>query len=306
MTDPSARGASAEAVSSTGGVPAPGVSSTGGVASAGGVPAPGVSSTGGVASAGGVPAPGVSSTGGVSSTRGVSSTGGVASGGGAPRPDGAPEPAATVVPLRDGPSGLQVLMLRRNATGTFAGMWVFPGGRVDPEDAADGADELEAARRAAAREAVEEAGVIVDPVDLVPFSHWTPPEGPGRRFPTWFFLAAIGETADVTVDGGEIHEHAWISPADALRRRDEGQITLAPPTWMTLHHLSGSHDVHSVLSRARSEVPTRFATRIARDGDVLVATWEGDAAYVDGDLAAPGGRHRLTMDPAGWKVDLRR
>jgi len=236
--------------------------------------------------------------------RGISSTGGVFGAGGVARPDGAPEPAATVVPLRDGPSGLEVLMLRRNATGTFAGMWVFPGGRVDPDDAAGGADELEAARRAAAREAAEEAGVILEPGNLVALSHWTPPEGPGRRFPTWFFLADIGEGAEVRVDGGEIHEHAWISPADALRRRDDGEITLAPPTWMTLHQLSGSPDAHSVLTRARSEAPILFATRILRDGDVLVATWAGDAAYVDGDLAAPGGRHRLTMDPAGWKVEV--
>jgi 8-oxo-dGTP pyrophosphatase MutT (NUDIX family) len=197
-------------------------------------------------------------------------------------------------------------MLRRNATGTFAGMWVFPGGRVDPDDAAGGANEFDAARRAAAREAVEEAGLIVDPSDLVALSHWTPPEGPGRRFPTWFFLAATDETTEVTVDGGEIHEHAWISPADALRRRDEGHITLAPPTWMTLHHLSGFADLDSALAGARSQEPTRFATRILRDGDVMVATWEGDVAYRDGDLAAPGGRHRLRMDPAGWKVELDR
>lgn len=51
-----------------------------------------------------------------------------------------PRPAATVVLLREGRGGPEVLLLRRNrATGFVPGAWVFPGGRVD---AADGADAL--------------------------------------------------------------------------------------------------------------------------------------------------------------------
>jgi 8-oxo-dGTP pyrophosphatase MutT (NUDIX family) len=42
-----------------------------------------------------------------------------------------PIPAGTVIVLRDGTAGLEVLMLRRAATLAFAaGNWVFPGGRV--------------------------------------------------------------------------------------------------------------------------------------------------------------------------------
>ena len=44
-------------------------------------------------------------------------------------------PAATVVVLRDAETGLEALMLRRNSKIAFGGMWVFPGGRVDEEDA---------------------------------------------------------------------------------------------------------------------------------------------------------------------------
>jgi 8-oxo-dGTP pyrophosphatase MutT (NUDIX family) len=44
-------------------------------------------------------------------------------------------PAATVVLLRDAAGGLETLMLRRNSKLAFAGgAWVFPGGRIDPED----------------------------------------------------------------------------------------------------------------------------------------------------------------------------
>ena len=49
-------------------------------------------------------------------------------------------PAATVVLVREGAGGPEVLLLRRNrATGFVPGAWVFPGGRVD---AADGEDAL--------------------------------------------------------------------------------------------------------------------------------------------------------------------
>src|SRR5260221_14258612 len=46
-----------------------------------------------------------------------------------------PRPAATVLLVRDGPSGLEVLMVTRNVASDFAsGALVFPGGRVDTAD----------------------------------------------------------------------------------------------------------------------------------------------------------------------------
>src|SRR5437016_5685896 len=154
------------------------------------------------------------------------------------RPDDAETPAipaATVILLRDQASGLQTLMVRRSARLQFGGMWVFPGGRIDPDDYPVGAsrDELAAARRAAAREAAEEAGLIVDEEGLVPFAHWTPPALTPRRFSTWFFIASA-PGGSVTIDGGEIHDHAWVLPGEALERRDRGEIQLAPPTWVSL------------------------------------------------------------------------
>ena len=72
-------------------------------------------------------------------------------------PDDTIVPAATVVLVRDGDAGLETLMLHKNSKLAFGGMWVFPGGRIDDEDR-EGAESAEdAARRAAVREAVEEA-----------------------------------------------------------------------------------------------------------------------------------------------------
>ncbi len=46
-----------------------------------------------------------------------------------------PRPASTVLLLRDGAGGIEVLMVTRNVASDFAsGALVFPGGRVDAAD----------------------------------------------------------------------------------------------------------------------------------------------------------------------------
>lgn len=208
-------------------------------------------------------------------------------------------PAATVVLVRDTADQLETLMLRRNTKVTFGGMWVFPGGRVEPSDG----EGEEGSRRAAAREAAEEAGLVVDSELLVPFAHWTPPPVAPKRFATWFFLAPA-PAGVVSIDGGEIHDHVWVTPAGALDRHAAGDIELAPPTWVTLHMLSESPNVESALERARTDTIEYFSTRIARGDDgELVAVWHGDVAYEGGELGAAGGRHRLAMIRGGWRYE---
>ena len=237
-------------------------------------------------------------------------------------------PAATVIPLRDavqpdGSTALEVLMLRKNSKLAFGGMWVFPGGRIDPEDwpevdDPDGPDgpapaglELEAARTAAAREAMEEADLLVQPDDMVLFSHWTPPEAEAmssnKRFSTWFFVcrAPVGEDGVVTIDMGEIHEDEWVRPAEMLARRDAGEIQLVPPTVVTLHDLAPHTHVDAALAAAGSREAFRYRTRIAgsADGSTMATVWQGDAAYDSGDLDGPGPRHRLTMAEGAWTFE---
>ena len=81
--------------------------------------------------------------------------------------------AATVLLLRDGVAGLEVLMIARHAESVFAGgAWVFPGGRLDPGDSAPeilrccaevaGADAAEMALRVCGiRETFEEARLLL-------------------------------------------------------------------------------------------------------------------------------------------------
>src|SRR5262245_7543115 len=146
-------------------------------------------------------------------------------------------PASTLILVRDTTDGLEVLTIQRNASTAFGGMWAFPGGVIEEEDVPPGAepDPLAAARRAAVREAREEVALEVDENSLVFWSHWLPPDIAPRRFSTWFFLAPASAAHDaVTIDGHEVDDHRWIRPADALDLQRRREITLAPPTLVTL------------------------------------------------------------------------
>ena len=217
----------------------------------------------------------------------------------------APIPSATVVLLRDGAQGPEVLMLQKNSKITYGGMWVFPGGKIDPEDYADGAPSeaglAEAARTAAAREAHEEAGIQLRPQEFVWMAHWTPPPGPAKRFATWFF-AALADSDDIQIDDGEIKNHAWLQPGEALAQHSRGEIDLAPPTWITLHHLSLRAPANKVIEHFSSQEAKIYATRVAKRSDgVRVAMWSGDSGYDAWDADIDGGRHRLVMSSEGFE-----
>jgi 8-oxo-dGTP pyrophosphatase MutT (NUDIX family) len=216
-------------------------------------------------------------------------------------------PAATVVVLRDTAEGPEALLLRRNSKLAFAGgMWVFPGGRIDADELAATPDDLEtSARRAAARETFEEAGLVVDPDNLIWFSHWTPPAITPKRFATYFFVVGAPADHEVVIDGGEIHDHTWARPIDAIERRDALEIELGPPTWITLHRLAGFQTVSDALEGLGAEPPQYYETHITSVGDDFVALYAGDAGYDDSDAdpSRPGGRHRLWMVADGWRYE---
>jgi 8-oxo-dGTP pyrophosphatase MutT (NUDIX family) len=214
--------------------------------------------------------------------------------------------AATVVLLRDGDTGWgagpECLMLRKTKGQSFGGLWVFPGGRLEPSDGTG----LDGARHATVREVAEETGLVVSPGELVPLSHWMPPAAAPKRFATWFFLTALPEgAADVVVDGGEIGDHRWTTAASVLERHRAGEVDLVPPTWVTLRWLSEWATVGDALAAAGARDIERYSTHILDDAGTLVSVWAPDAAYESGDLSAAGPRHRLYMDPAGWRFERR-
>lgn len=218
------------------------------------------------------------------------------------RPEDGADPdvpvAATVVIVRDGAAGPEVLMTERPDRGSFAGAWVFPGGKLEPADR-DGADEALAARRAGARETWEETGLRVDAAAFIPLSHWDPPPGTRLRIRTWFFLAG-DPGGDLTLAPDEVISAEWVRPADMLARHGRGELTLYPPTWVTLHELADQSDAAAMLGFARIGGFRRFDTVARRDGEGTMLLWEGDAAYGDGVPEDAASRHRLEIAALPW------
>lgn len=209
--------------------------------------------------------------------------------------------AATVVIVRDGPAGAEVLMIERPDRGSFAGAWVFPGGKLEPADG-NVADEAAAARRAGARETWEETGLRLDAAALVALSCWDPPPGLALRIRTWFFLAS-DPGGQLSLAPDEVVAAEWVRPAEMLSRHARGELTLYPPTWVTLYELAEQPDAAALLGLARIAGMRRYET-VARPGATgPMLLWHGDAEYGTDDTADESdaaSRHRLELGALPW------
>jgi 8-oxo-dGTP pyrophosphatase MutT (NUDIX family) len=168
-----------------------------------------------------------------------------------------PRPAAAAIVLRDGADGLEVLLAQRSAGSSFLpGFWVFPGGRVEPEDDDGGPGRW---RAAAAREVLEEVGLELDARTLAPFDRWITPEGLPQRFDTAFFVApATG--AEAVADAHEVVATRWEAPARVIDAADTGMPVLAFPTQRQLERLAGYATVAEALASCGPELPPATMT----------------------------------------------
>ena len=233
-----------------------------------------------------------------------------------------PQAAATVVLLRPGPDGAEVLLTRRPASMAFAAdVYVFPGGRVDPDDRAQvgpGPDRAEAVaaadalgrnllmddalavHRAALRELREEAGVVLGGVDrLAPIAHWTTPTFMPRRFSTWFFVADLPPGVEPAFAPDEVTEHRWLTPAAALDQVAAREIGMWVPTTSVLQRLVAI----GATSAADVVRAIRFGPALepdVEDGPELVTIRFSGAGAIPGRPGAAmlRGRHDLVLvDP---------
>ena len=190
-----------------------------------------------------------------------------------------PRPAATVIVLRGGADSLEVLLVQRNPSARFmGGAWVFPGGAVDRNEGhGDGA-----LRAAAIRELEEEAGItIADAGELVAFSRWITPAEVKIRFDTWFYLAPLPPGAEPRVDGSEIVDARWYSPAGALEARDRGELFLVFPTIKHLEQLSVFESADALLEHARGREVHPVQPRVVGQGETARIVLPGEPGYSD-------------------------
>jgi 8-oxo-dGTP pyrophosphatase MutT (NUDIX family) len=190
-----------------------------------------------------------------------------------------PRQAATVIVLRGGADGLEVLLVQRNPEQRFmGGAWVFPGGAVDT---IDGDDHL-AHRLAGVREVEEEAGVtLAGPESLLAYSRWITPKQVAVRFDTHFFLARAPANADPRVDGSECIDWGWYEPAEAVARSERDELLLAFPTIKTLQGLAGFDSADALLAWAEGRTVEAVEPKVVLEGEVAKILLPGDPGYAD-------------------------
>ena len=196
-------------------------------------------------------------------------------------------PSASVLLLRDGPDGLEVFLQQRHAASpVLAGAYVFPGGKLDPADAApghrldtppqqlherlaetDGTPERSAALFVAAiRELFEEAGVLLADVT------------PQQAAAAWRAQQAGADvraaTAQRTLAASALQPWSrWITPAlpSVLRQRFDTRFFLARlPAGQ-----QASHDAHEISASAW-----------LRPRAMLLRYWEGGIAMAPPQILA--------------------
>lgn len=210
-------------------------------------------------------------------------------------------PAATLIIFREAAEGPpELLMVERAKAMVFAGgAMVFPGGRVDPGDHAmaalhGGGDET-AARIAAIRETIEEAGLPIglssipsaealvrmraalhagdsfaealaavgttlDLSQLVPWARWRPAHRNMRIFDTRFYLAQLPANAPVaTVDKTENVRLVWSTAQQVLDDADAGKLEVIFPTRRNLERLAQFTSFADAVAHA-NDTPIRTVT----------------------------------------------
>lgn len=145
-------------------------------------------------------------------------------------------------------------------------------------------------------EVLRRRGLVLRADLLTPWARWITPEVSPRRFDTWFFAAALpaGQTATAAPEGhadpGESESGTWLRPGAALDAAKAGEITLLPPTAVTLRELAAHQDVDGILAR-RMIITPRLPRVIVEDGKVRLSMPPLDQAELDQaepDQAEPG------------------
>jgi 8-oxo-dGTP pyrophosphatase MutT (NUDIX family) len=194
----------------------------------------------------------------------------------------APRPAASLILLRRGgrhrDRDVEVLLVQRSAEADFMpGVWVFPGGTVDP---ADEGDEEAAHRACAVRELREEAGIeLGDDAELLAWSRWITPEAVPVRFDTRFYVALAPAHSPPRPDGAETTDASWLSPRDALERHSAGELSLVFPTIKHLESLLPFSNSEEVLASARNRVIEPVLPRVVGEAGERRVLLPGEPGY---------------------------
>ncbi len=180
-----------------------------------------------------------------------------------------------MIAAREGRRGPEVIVVRRAEDSRFLpGYVAFPGGAIEPRDAALAerwfGSRSEATRACAVRELSEEAGLALTaeglraveggepmaavdaapppPAALARISRWIAPRSAPVRFDATFFAVRCDGGVEPRAASPEVAAVWWARPAELLERWAAGGIRLLWPTMKLIEGLAGCRDVEGILA----------------------------------------------------------
>ena len=160
---------------------------------------------------------------------------------------------------------------------------------------------MDNARRAVAEGALFSTLVEhLDAAALVPWVRWVTPEISPKRFDARFFLARAPEDQEPRVDGHEVTEGLWITPAEAIERWMRGDILLPPATAKSLDSLSVHHAVTDALEAAARRPPPVVTPLVWNDGGRAYISLPGDSRHLMPDVLG-GAIFRIQLEEGRYR-----
>ena len=126
------------------------------------------------------------------------------------------------------------------------------------------------------------SGIVLDDATaLVKFSRWITPAEVVVRFDTHFFLAPLPDGQEATIDGDEIVDQGWFTPAGALAAHHDGEIARVFPTIKHLEQLAGFASAEALLDFARGREVGPVQPRVVTEGETARLLLPGEPGYDD-------------------------
>jgi hypothetical protein len=115
----------------------------------------------------------------------------------------------------------------------------------------------------------------------VKFSRWITPAEVVVRFDTHFFLAPMPAGQEPSIDGDEIVDQGWFTPAEALAANRRGEIELVFPTIKHLEQIGAFTSADELLEYAGGREVGPVQPRVVTEGETARVVLPGEPGYDD-------------------------
>lgn len=145
---------------------------------------------------------------------------------------------------------------------------------------------------------LSEQGCALDSDAVHPWSHWVTPPTEGRRYDTWFFVAALPAGSAAQPVSSEADAARWVNVRQALHAYSAGDTWMLPPTVVMLRDLEAAGDVASVMAAVphRSLAVVHPQVTPLLDGSIRLT-----AAGAEFIFPAPPARQPPRLQAMNWR-----